>query len=112
MPTTSITFVAAANNHDILQNNFLASPCLQQPHIHQVLIQEGFSSAATAYNDAIDRSANDLIVFAHQDILFATAWIDNLQRALNELENTDPNWGVLGCYGETLNDHGRGYILY
>lgn len=111
MPTTSITFVAAANNHDVLQNNFLASPCLQQPHIHEVLIQEGFSSAATAYNDAIDRSANDLIVFAHQDILFATAWIDNLQRALNELENTDPNWGVLGCYGETLNDHGRGYIL-
>ena len=111
MSTHSITFVAAVNSREILENNFLASPCLQAPHTHQVLIQEGFSSAAKAYNDAIDRSANDLIVFAHQDVLFATAWIADLHRALHALENMDPNWGVLGSYGETLNDHGRGYIL-
>jgi hypothetical protein len=111
MSTYSITFVAAVNSREILENNFLASPCLQAPHTHQVLIQEGFSSAAKAYNDAIDRSANDLMVFAHQDVLFATTWIADLHRALHALENMDPNWGVLGSYGETLNDHGRGYIL-
>jgi hypothetical protein len=111
MNPLSITFVAAANSPDILENNFLVSPCLQQPHGHQVLIQEGFASASKAYNDAIDRSMNDLMVFAHQDILFATSWMADLQRALQSLEVTDPNWGVLGCYGETRDDDERGYIL-
>jgi hypothetical protein len=112
MPTPApITFVASTNSREILANNFLASPCLQEPHPHQVLVQEGFPSAAKAYNQAIDHSANDLMVFAHQDILFATNWVIDLQRALKWLEVADPNWGVLGCYGETLNDDERGYIL-
>jgi hypothetical protein len=108
--TKSITFVTAANNKGVLESNFLASPCLSGAHSHQIIVQEGFSSASTAYNDAIDRSANDLIVFAHQDIIFPEFWLLDLQRALDSLERTDPRWGVLGCYGETLDDHGRGYI--
>jgi hypothetical protein len=111
LPTTPATFVAAVNSRDVLENNLLASPCLQEPHPHEVLVQEGFSSAAKAYNDALDRSSNDLIVFAHQDILFGTSWVADLSRALATLEALDPDWGVLGCYGETLHDHGRGYIL-
>jgi hypothetical protein len=111
MTQRSITFVVAVNNRDILANNFLASACLQGKHKHQILIQEGFASASKAYNDGIDKSANDVIVFAHQDILFATDWITDLERALDALEETDPDWGILGCYGETLNDGGRGYIL-
>jgi hypothetical protein len=106
----AITFVVALNNKTVLENNFLASPCLSGPHSHQILIQEGFSSATKAYNDAIDRSVNDLIVFAHQDILFPESWLLDLQRALDSLHGTDPQWGVLGCYGETLHDNGRGYI--
>jgi hypothetical protein len=107
--TQSITFVAAVNNKSVFENNFLASPCLNGPHPHQILVQEGFSSASIAYNDAIDRSANDLIVFAHQDIIFPEFWLVDLQRALDSLQQTDPEWGVLGCYGVTL-DEGRGYI--
>jgi hypothetical protein len=111
MLTKSITFVVASNSREILENNFLASPFLKGDHGHQVVIQEGFSSASKAYNNALEKSVNDLIVFAHQDILFATNWVSDLENALCALEKTDPNWGVLGCYGETLDDHGRGYIL-
>jgi hypothetical protein len=111
MATKSITFVVATNNLEILENNFLASPCLKLGQGHEVLIQEGFASASEAYNDAIDKCANDLMVFAHQDILLATNWVADLEQALRALEEIDPNWGVLGCYGETLNDRGRGYIL-
>ncbi len=107
----AITFVSATNDRGILESNFLASPILAPGFPHQILIQEGFSSASLAYNDAIDKSENDLIVFAHQDILFAANWIEDLRLALARLEETDPNWGVLGCYGETLHDNGRGYIL-
>jgi len=106
----SITFVAAVNNREILENNLLASPCLRQPHPHQILIQEGFASATKAYNQAIDKSENDLIVFVHQDIILPEQWLSDLQRALKCLDEEDPEWGVTGSYGETLHDNGRGYI--
>ena len=95
-----ITFAVAVNNREIFENNFMASPCFRGDHSHQILVQTGFSSASKAYNDAIERSTNDLIIFAHQDILFPESWIPDLRRALDSLEQTDPKWGVLGCYGE------------
>ena len=97
----SITFVAAVNSREILETNLLASPCFQSPHSHQVLIQEGFSSASKAYNDAIERSKNELIAFCHQDLFLPEEWISDLDRALNDLEGFDSNWGVLGCSGTT-----------
>ena len=107
---TSITFVVTVNNEAIFENNFRVSPCFVEGNPHQMLVQRGFKSAATAYNDAIARSASDLMVFAHQDIVFPRSWLPDLDRALRFLESTDPEWGVLGCYGETLNDNGRGYV--
>lgn len=102
--------MAAANKRELLEKNLLVSPCLQRPHPHQILIQEGFSSASKAYNDAIDKSRNDLVVFAHQDVILPGPWLDSLEKALGYLEVDDPSWGVLGCYGETLADGGRGHI--
>lgn len=106
----TITFVVAVNNKELLEKNFMASPCLRKNSRCEVIVQEGFESAAKAYNDAIDRSLNNLIVFAHQDVIFPASWISDLGRALRSLAVTDPGWGVLGCYGETLNDKGRGYV--
>jgi Glycosyltransferase like family len=105
-----ITFVSAVNNREILENNLLASPCLRHPHPHQILIQEGYSSAAKAYNDAIDKSENDLLVFAHQDIILPQPWVSDLERGLEYLDQDDPEWGVIGSYGVPQNDWGRGYI--
>ena len=42
-------------------------------------------------------------------MIFPEFWLLDLQRALDSLQQTDPEWGVLGCYGVTL-DEGRGYI--
>ena len=97
----AITFAIAVNKRDVLQQNLLASPCFQAPHPHQILIQEGFKSAASAYNDAIDKSVNDIIVFCHQDIFFPEAWFSQLEEALQYLNAKDPQWGVLGCSGTT-----------
>ena len=82
-------------------NNFLASPLIAAPNEHQLLTQENFPSAATAYNDAIDKSLNDLIVFCHQDVLLPEPWLAQLQQSLSYLEANDPNWGVLGSCGMT-----------
>ena len=105
-----ITFAVAVNQREVFENNFLASPCLRKSCDHQILVQEGFDSATKAYNDAIGRSLNDLIVFAHQDVILPETWLSELQHALSHLEIEDPNWGVLGCYGETQSDNGRGYV--
>jgi hypothetical protein len=105
-----ITFVAAVNNQAVFESNFLSSTCFRDAHSHQILVQERFASAAYAYNDAIRRSVNDLIVFAHQDVSFPAAWTSQLQDSRRQLETSDPNWGVLGCYGETSNDNGRGCV--
>jgi hypothetical protein len=111
MPTPrQVTFVVAVNKRDVLENNFLASPCLRVPHPHEILIQGAYASASKAYNDAIDKSTNDLVVFVHQDIILPESWLADLERALTCLEQDDPQWGVIGCYGETLHDQGRGYV--
>ena len=86
----------------------MVSPCLRRPHGHQILVQQGFASAASAYNDAIDRSVNDLIVFAHQDIIFPEGWLEQLARALEFLGERDPNWGVLGCFGRSADGASHG----
>lgn len=108
--TGSITFAVAVNNRAVFRNNFLASSCLRRPHNHEILAQEGFTSAARAYNDAIDRSANDLIVFVHQDIFLPGRWLQQLTLALDWLRNSDPRWGVAGSYGKTVDGRGWGHV--
>lgn len=96
-----LTFAIAVNDRKMLTNNFLASPVVAEPHDHQILPQENFSSAAKAYNDALDKSVNDLVVFCHQDVLLPQSWLEELQQALAYLQTNDPNWGVLGSCGMT-----------
>jgi hypothetical protein len=107
----SVTFaVATFGSGDVVEGNFLSSPCFRQAHGHQILIQRDYPSAASAYNTAIERSANDLIVLAHQDVILPGGWLSDLKRALDELESLDPNWGVLGCYGVGWDGAGRGCV--
>jgi hypothetical protein len=108
---TPVTFaVATYGTGEILAGNFLASPCLRAPHSHQIVVQKDYISAAKAYNAAIDRAENELLIFAHQDMIFPESWLSQLQLALDHLDRSDPGWGVLGCYGMTQQGQGRGYI--
>jgi hypothetical protein len=63
-----------------------------------------------AYNDAIDKSVNDLIVFCHQDVFFPGPWISQLQDIVDHLNKQNPNWGVLGCSGVTKDNQLRGHV--
>lgn len=109
--TKPITFVVSVSSRgEVLETNLLASSCLRAPHSHQILVQEGFASASAAYNDAIDKSINDLMVFCHQDVFFPDSWLSQLERALESLELRDPGWGVLGCAGVTRDRGYRGHV--
>jgi hypothetical protein len=105
-----VTFVVTRNNAAIFEQNFAASPCLEGLRPEQIIVQEGFSSAAAAYNDAIERANTDLLVFAHQDVYFPEDWLDNLDRSLKILERSDPDWGVLGGWGVDNRGLQAGYL--
>ena len=102
VPEPQITFVVAVNNREVFEQNFLTSPCLRGVHAREILVQEQFVSAPKAYNDAIERSSSDLIVFCHQDVYLPEGWLNDLKRDLDYLTIHDPNWGVLGCAGITV----------
>jgi Glycosyltransferase like family len=106
-----ITFVVPVNNEAVFTGNLLSSPCLSEQHAHEVLVQRGFSSAAHAYNDAIGRAANDILVFVHQDVYFPRSWMSDLEATLSQLDQTDPFWGVLGCWGVTTVGQEQGYLF-
>lgn len=106
----SITFVVPANNRAVLERNFLASPFLSEVDNLHVLVQENYTSAAKAYNNAINRSSSDLIIFVHQDVFLPRRWLSQLEAALGQLAETDPRWGVLGCFGTTETGQYVGYV--
>jgi glycosyl transferase family 2 len=106
-----MTFVVSkSGDPSIYARNFAASPGLEGIRADRIIVQEGFSSASTAYNDAMDKAKTDLIVFAHQDVYFPKNWICDLDRSLRRLDGADPNWGVLGCYGVNNRGLQAGYL--
>jgi hypothetical protein len=113
MPFSSpdVTFVVSrSGNPSIFTQNVAVSPCLKELRSDRLIIQEGFSSAATAYNDAMEKAKTDLIVFAHQDVYFPDQWMADLDRSLKMLEKSDPGWGVLGCAGAKHPRKWAGYL--
>jgi hypothetical protein len=93
------TIVVCVNNDDVLQKNLLLSPGILNGGRNQLSIRRHFSSASLAYNSAVDESANDIIIFVHQDVYLPDTWFEDLKRCLAWLDAANANWGVLGCYG-------------
>lgn len=111
MERHGLTFIVAVNDENILQRNLFSSPLFASKGKYQIIERHGCNSATIAYNEAIKKAENDIIVFTHQDMYFPESWIYELERALNYLEDIDPCWGVLGCYGRKKGiNHGIGRV--
>ena len=104
------SLIVAVNDRKVLSDNLLTSPCLKGERDYDLFLQEGFPSAAAAYNDAIARAQTDLLIFVHQDVILPGEWLARLRDALNQLEQNDPEWGVLGCSGVTGGGQFRGRV--
>src|SRR4029077_15089071 len=103
------TVISATNNEEVLKSCLLNSPDIREAS--EVILQRGYTSAAAAYNCAIDRAQSDLLVFVHQDVYLPRGWLASLRRALDLLSTLNPNWGILGVYGVNKSwDDGAGFI--
>ncbi len=90
--------VSAVNDDAVLASCLRASPDFGGPEF-EVFEQRGYSSAAVAYNEALERSTGEVVIFAHQDVYFPEGWLAQLEIALHWMAKHDPHWGVLGVYG-------------
>ncbi|MEH6525476.1 MAG: glycosyltransferase [Sneathiella sp.] len=106
----SVAIGVAVNNEDILEKNVLASPVLKKGQADVRMVRDA-KSASIAYNEIIDTTTEDIIVFVHQDVYLPENWLLNLRNLIAELEENDPNWAILGSYGisRIMNEH-CGYV--
>jgi len=106
----SVTFVITRTAGKVFEQNVAISPCLRDSRVRQVIVQQDFKSASLAYNDALLKATEDILVFCHQDMYFPENWLDDLQKSIQLLSQSDPRWAVLGCWGITVDGQGVGYI--
>jgi hypothetical protein len=52
----------------------------------------------------------DLLMFVHQDVYLPPGWVMALQATLQWLQQTDPNWGVIGVFGVGKDGSRRGHV--
>lgn len=97
--TRPVTVGACTNDADVLRENLLASPCLQDA-MHQTLMVEGAASAAEGLNAVIDQAQHELVVLAHQDVYLPEWWVAKLWQQYELARRlTGDRVGVMGVYG-------------
>jgi hypothetical protein len=94
-----ICAVSPVNNESILEQNLLRSPAITDGL--PLLAMRGYKSAALAYNDAIDQTSTEFLVFVHQDVYLPAGWVDHVLKCIVEVGEINPNWAVLGLFGAT-----------
>lgn len=92
---------AAVNDRTVLANCLASSPDITSGKMPLSCL-EGFISAASAYNSALDASApGTVVLFAHQDVYLPRGYAGRLRARIAEVEKLDPDWAVLAPFGLT-----------
>ncbi|MCZ6794458.1 MAG: sulfatase-like hydrolase/transferase [Planctomycetota bacterium] len=98
-----LTFVVAVNDEDELRHNTLASPVARGRHHEWILVENrgncNYANISELYQEALERARNDLVFFLHQDVYLPHGWEERMFAGLLQLEERDPDWGVLGAVG-------------
>jgi len=107
---SSMTFVVPVGDESTYRTCFLRSPLFHGNSNFQILAQVGFETSGQAFNDAIEKAENDIIVFAHQDVVFPVGWAARFCARLDELQSLNLPMGVAGCIGITAEGNAAGHI--
>ncbi|MET4131817.1 hypothetical protein ABIE62_000933 [Porphyrobacter sp. MBR-155] len=97
----NLQIVAAVNDGAVLAHNLLRSTIIRKGKV-DLKCYSGAASASEAYNQGLDDSAAQIVVFAHQDVFLPDNWGRQLDRAIAQIESTDPDWAIIGAFGVDL----------
>ena len=75
-----------------------------------MIVERGRPCAGAAYNQGLAKATGEIVVFVHQDVFLPAEWASAFSKTLTMLEDSDPNWGVLGIWGITPNGRGLGHV--
>lgn len=95
-----IVFVTSSHKDDILQNNLLKSIIFDK---YELIVQRGYVNVMKAYNDALKKIHNKIVVYVHHDVFLPNEFESNLIYGIKEIENCDKNWGAIGVIGIGIN---------
>jgi Glycosyltransferase like family len=107
---TPFTVIVPVSDPSIFRNNLLSSPLFKEGLDIEILPRYEPVSASKCFNEAMETAKHDILVFVHQDIVFQKDWAYHLFQQMTVLEEEDPDWGVLGCYGMNHDGKGVGYV--
>jgi len=96
---TSLSFVTCVSDDAILDDNLLASPCLEPNSPYEVILIDDCPSAADGLNLGLERAKHDWVVCVHQDFYLPQGWDRRLVSQLREAERRFGPIGVAGVYG-------------
>ena len=99
---TSLTVVAPVNNEAVLANNLAISPLFRSGDV-PLIVKKNYPSASIAYNEGLDQTDADIVIFAHQDVYIPRDWEQKLLATIRLLESQNQTWGVLGVIGADKN---------
>lgn len=94
-----IEIVTASHNFQILQTNLLSSAITQK---YQTTVQRGFTNIPEAYNSVTGRQP--LMLYVHHDVYLPKSFESRLLVAIQEIEEKDKGWGVIGAAGVRLEE--------
>jgi hypothetical protein len=106
-----IVIVTCVNNF-LLFENLKASLCLERDiQLFPINNTQKKFSVPSAYNFALKNINAEIFVFVHQDVSFPKKWLDCLIKQIQQLEDLDQYWGVLGVMGIKKNGLFAGHII-
>lgn len=99
--------ITASHSERILDKNLGASAFFEKRRMSNVVLR-GYVNIPEAYEAANKICfANEYNVFIHHDVFLPENFEEELKKAILEINSIDPNWGVLGLYGATMENGQR-----
>lgn len=84
-------------------HNIMVSQCVSDP-LNQLIVVDNtanlfFRNLSSAILAGVEQACHDRIVIVHEDVVLSEGWQSHLEAAIRDLEQVDPDWGLLGAAG-------------
>ena len=86
--------IGVLNHNENIFNDFFNKSIKKLKNHYEIIIKYNLKPAK-AFNEIIDESKNDYILFVHADVLFDDAFMNSIEKNIKQF----PNFGAMGVVG-------------